>query len=81
MGTTAMLDNAAGRWPQAESSAVEGLRLAQDLGADHIASHCRTSLGWLAAVRGDERAVAEATARALETSLPQGVRALSAAVY
>ncbi|MFJ3038253.1 ATP-binding protein [Streptomyces tendae] len=81
LAQTAMLDNAAGRWPQAESSAAEGLRLAQDLGADHIASHCRTSLGWLAAARGDERAVAEATARTLETSLPQGVRALSAAAY
>ncbi|WP_461296902.1 AAA family ATPase [Streptomyces harbinensis] len=81
LAQTAMLDNAAGRWPQSESSATEGLRLAQDLGADHIASHCRTSLGWLAAARGDERAVAEATARTLETSLPQGVRALSAAAY
>ncbi|EGX58192.1 LuxR family transcriptional regulator [Streptomyces zinciresistens K42] len=81
LAQTAMLDNAAGRWPQSESSAAEGLRLAQDLRADHIASHCRTSLGWLAAARGDERAVAEATARTLETSLPQGVRALSAAAY
>ncbi|MEV8350221.1 LuxR family transcriptional regulator [Streptomyces niveus] len=81
LAQTAMLDNAAGRWPQAESSATEGLRLAQDMGADHIASHCRTSLGWLAAARGDERAVAETTARTLETSLPQGVRALSAAAY
>ncbi|GAA3867463.1 hypothetical protein GCM10022227_26270 [Streptomyces sedi] len=81
LAQTAMLDHAAGRWPQSESSAAEGLRLAQDLGADHIASHCRTSLGWLAAARGDERAVAEATARTLETSLPQGVRALSAAAY
>ncbi|CAM5464609.1 hypothetical protein STENM327S_00583 [Streptomyces tendae] len=81
LAQTAMLDNAAGRWPQSESSAAEGLRLAQDLGADHIASHCLTSLSWLAAARGDERAVAEATARTLETSLPQGVRALSAAAY
>ncbi|MFE1049022.1 AAA family ATPase [Streptomyces olivaceus] len=81
LARAAMLDNAAGRWPQSESSAAEGLRLAQDLGADHIASHCRTSLGWLAAARGDECAVAETTARTLETSLPQGVRALSAAAY
>ncbi|MFI9464705.1 AAA family ATPase [Streptomyces xiamenensis] len=81
LARTAMLDNAAGRWPQAESSATEGLRLAEDLGADHIASLCRTSLGWLAAARGDERAVEEATARTLETSLPQGVRALSAAAH
>lgn len=81
LAQTAMLDNVAGRWAKAESSATEGLRLAQDMGADHIASHCRTSLGWLAAARGDERAVAETTARTLETSLPQGVRALSAAAH
>ncbi|MFD3980219.1 ATP-binding protein [Streptomyces griseus] len=81
LAQAAMLDNVAGRWAEAESSAVEGLRLARDMGADHIASHCRTSLGWLAAARGDERTVAEATARSLETSLPQGVRALSAAAH
>ncbi|MDT0443474.1 AAA family ATPase [Streptomyces johnsoniae] len=81
LAQTAMLDNVAGRWAEAESSAVEGLRLAEAMGADHIASHCRTSLGWLAAARGDERTVAEATARTLETSLPRGVRALSAAAY
>ncbi|WP_329078401.1 ATP-binding protein [Streptomyces niveus] len=81
LAQTAMLDNVAGRWAKAESSAREGLWLAQDMGADHIASHCRTSLGWLAAARGDECAVAEVTARTLETSLPQGVRALSAAAY
>ncbi|GAB2785251.1 hypothetical protein GCM10027073_17200 [Streptomyces chlorus] len=81
LAQTAMLDNVAGRWTEAESSATEGLRLAEDVGADHIASYCRTSLGWLAAARGDERAVAEVAARTLETSLPRGVRALSAAAY
>ncbi|GAB2714299.1 ATP-binding protein [Nocardia thraciensis] len=81
LARTAMLDNFAGRWAEAESSAIEGLRLAEDMGADHIASQCRNCLGWLAAARGDERVVAEVTARTLNTSLPQGVRALSAAAY
>ncbi|MDT0267500.1 AAA family ATPase [Streptomyces sp. DSM 44915] len=81
LARTALLDYVAGRWPDAESSATEGLRLAEEMGADHLASRCRTSLGWLAAARGDERTVAEITARTLETSLPRGVRALSAAAY
>ncbi|ONK09590.1 LuxR family transcriptional regulator [Streptomyces sp. MP131-18] len=81
LARTAILDNVAGRWTEAESSATEGLRLAEEMGADHIASDCRTSLGWLAAARGDEQAVTEVTARTLETSLPRGVRALSAAAY
>ncbi|MFD4024873.1 AAA family ATPase [Streptomyces sp. NPDC058576] len=81
LAQTAMLENVAGRWAEAEASATEGLRLAEGMGADHIASHCRTSLGWLDAARGDERAVAELTASTLETSLPRGVRALSAAAY
>ncbi|MFI5720696.1 ATP-binding protein [Nocardia sp. NPDC051750] len=81
LARTAMLDSFAGRWAEAESSATEGLRLAEDMGADHIASQCRNCLGWLAAARGDERLVAEVTARTLDTSLPQGVRALSAAAY
>ncbi|QFU88294.1 AAA family ATPase [Amycolatopsis sp. YIM 10] len=81
LARTAMLDTAAGRWAAAECSATEGLRLAEEVGADHVASHCRTSLGWLAAARGDECTVAEVTDRMLETSLPRGVRALSAAAY
>ncbi|MFC4560959.1 AAA family ATPase [Nocardiopsis mangrovi] len=78
---TATLDSFAGRWTDAESAAAEGLRLAQDVGADQVAAHCRNCLGWLAAARGDERTVTEVTADVLRTSLPQGVRAVSAAAY
>lgn len=81
LAQTAVLDAFAGRWEAAESAAAEGLRLAEDAGADHVASQCRACLGWLAAARGDERTVAEATARTLETSLPRGVRALSGAAH
>jgi DNA-binding CsgD family transcriptional regulator len=77
----AMLDNLSGRWADAESAAREGLQLAEKAGADHIASQSRIALGWLAAVRGDARAVDEIPARTLAVSLPQGVRALSAAAY
>lgn len=73
------LDGFAGRWALAESSAVEGLRLAEEVGADQIAAHCRNCLGWLAAVRGDARRAAEAADRVLGTALPEGSRAASAA--
>ncbi|MEV1045765.1 AAA family ATPase [Streptomyces sp. NPDC049916] len=79
LAQTATLDIVAGRWAEAESSAAEGLRLAEAMGADHVASSGRNGLGWLAALRGEQDTVAELTAETLETSLPRGVRALSAA--
>lgn len=78
---TATLDGFAGRWAESESAAEEGLRLAEDVGADQIAAHCRNCLGWLAAVRGDEQRAAEAADRVLRTALPRGSRAVSAASY
>ncbi|MFD6096200.1 AAA family ATPase [Nocardiopsis flavescens] len=76
---TSTLDGFAGRWTRAESAAVEGLRLAEEVGADQIAAHCRNCLGWLAAVRGDAHRAAEAAGRVLGTALPEGSRAVSAA--
>ncbi|WP_369372702.1 helix-turn-helix transcriptional regulator [Streptomyces sp. cg36] len=78
---TATLDIVAGRWSEAAANAVETLRLAEEIGADHAASQCRNSLAWLAALRGDEQHVAELTAATLELSVPRGVRALTAAAY
>ncbi|GAA1452109.1 AAA family ATPase [Nocardiopsis tropica] len=78
---TATLDGFAGRWAESESAAAEGLRLAEDVGADQISAHCRNCLGWLAAVRGDEHRAAEAADRVLRTALPRGSRAVSAASY
>ncbi|GAA3972840.1 LuxR family transcriptional regulator [Actinomadura viridis] len=78
---TAVLDLGAGRWGAAEAAAAEGLRLAEEVGADHVATQCHSSLGALAAARGDGRAVAEHTTRILRVSVPRGVRVLSAAAY
>ncbi|MFF5260044.1 LuxR C-terminal-related transcriptional regulator [Actinomadura viridis] len=78
---TAVLDLGAGRWDAAEAAAAEGLRLAEEVGADHVATQCHSSLGSLAAARGDGRAVAEHTSRILRVSVPRGVRVPSAAAY
>ncbi len=77
----AVLDFAAGRWEVARAAAAEALRLAEEAGADHVASQCRLHLANLAAARGDTAAVDEHTGRALAVSVPQGVRALSASAY
>ncbi len=81
LSQTAVLDLAAGRWEAAGTAAAEGLRLAGEVGADHVATRCRASLAALAAARGDGRTVGELTARVLEVSVPRGVRVLSAAAY
>lgn len=75
------LDIVRGNWTEAAANAAEGLRITEEIGADHPSSQCRNWLGWLAAVRGDEQAVTAAAARTLQLSVPRGVRALSAAAY
>jgi DNA-binding CsgD family transcriptional regulator len=77
----AVLDTTAGRWGAAETAATEGLRLAEEVGADHLATQSRGALGVLAAARGDHRIVDEHTSRILQVSVPRGVRALSASAY
>jgi DNA-binding CsgD family transcriptional regulator/tetratricopeptide (TPR) repeat protein len=81
LSQTAVLDTTAGRWGAAETAATEALRLAEEVGADHVATQCHGSLGVLAAARGDHRAVDEHTSRILQVSVPRGVRALSAGAY
>ncbi|WP_102918349.1 helix-turn-helix transcriptional regulator [Streptomyces eurocidicus] len=78
---TATLDVVRGRWADATANATETLRLAEEIGADHAASQCRNILAWLAAMRGDEAAVTELSERALELSVPRGIRSLTAAAY
>ncbi|MFD9903584.1 AAA family ATPase [Streptomyces sp. NPDC059063] len=78
---TATLDIVRGHWPDATADAAETLRIAEETGADHAAAHCRTALAWLAALRGDEPAVAGLTTRTLALSVPRGMRALTAAAY
>ncbi|MFI6642529.1 AAA family ATPase [Streptomyces sp. NPDC050504] len=78
---TATIDIVRGRWTEAEANAADTLRTAEEIGADHAASQCRNTLGWLAALRGDEATVAELAARTMELSVPRGVRALTAAAY
>ncbi|PZG20460.1 helix-turn-helix transcriptional regulator [Micromonospora craterilacus] len=77
----AVLDTAAGRWGAAEMAAAEGLRLAEEVGADHLATQSRGCLGMLAAARGEHRTVDEHTNRILQLSVPRGVRALGASAY
>ncbi|MFF0717236.1 AAA family ATPase [Micromonospora sp. NPDC003816] len=77
----AVLDTAAGRWGAAEVAAAEGLRLAEEVGAAHLATQSRSCLGILAAARGDHRAVDEHTRGILRVSVPRGVRALTASAY
>jgi DNA-binding CsgD family transcriptional regulator len=81
LSQTAVLDLAAGRWGAAEAAAAEGLLLAEEIGADHVATQCHGSLAALAAARGDAHAVTEHSTRVLEISVPRGVRALSAGAY
>ncbi len=81
LSQTAVLDLAAGRWDAVDTEATDGLQLAEEVGADHVAAQCRGTLGLLAAGRGDEEGVEEYTTRALEVSVPRGVRALTASAY
>ena len=81
LAQSAVLDVAAGRWETAEAGATEGLRLAEEVGADHVASQCRLCLANLAAARGDAPGLDGHTTRALAVSVLQGVRALTASAY
>ncbi|WP_394620069.1 AAA family ATPase [Lentzea sp. JNUCC 0626] len=81
LAQSATLDIVLGRWSEATANATEGMRVAEEIGADHLASQCRNCLALLAAMRGDEETVAAAAARTLELSVPREVRALSAAAH
>ncbi|GGM25902.1 ATP-binding protein [Micromonospora yangpuensis] len=76
-----VLDTAAGRWDAAALGAAEGLRLAEEVGAEHLAVQSRSALGMLAAARGEYRGVDEHTGRVLQVSVPRGVRAFTASAY
>ncbi|NYT95283.1 helix-turn-helix transcriptional regulator [Salinispora sp. H7-4] len=76
-----VLDTAAGRWDAAALAAAEGLRLAEEVGADHLAAQSRSALGMLAAARGEHRGVAEHNVRILQVSVPRRVRAFTASAY
>ncbi|WKK27143.1 LuxR C-terminal-related transcriptional regulator [Streptomyces olivoreticuli] len=78
---TASLDAVRGRWGDATAEATEALCLAEEIGADHAATQCRSVLAWLAALRGDEETVTAQTDRTLEISVPRGIRALTAAAH
>lgn len=77
----AVLDLFSGRWSAAADAAQEALRLAEEVGADHVATQCRLAMARLAASRGDDAVVEENTEKALLRSVPRGVRALSASAY
>ncbi|MEV0225291.1 AAA family ATPase [Streptomyces sp. NPDC050704] len=79
LAQTVTVDLAQGAWALAEANTVEGLRVAQEIGDEHSASQYRNCLGWLAAVRGDGRTVADHAARTMELWMPRGGRVFSAA--
>ncbi|OLT05117.1 hypothetical protein BJF90_19335 [Pseudonocardia sp. CNS-004] len=81
LSQTAILDLNAGRWDAVEAAAGEALLLAEEVGADHVATQCHASLLAVAAGRGNGRAVADHATRVLQVSVPRGVRALSAGAY
>lgn len=78
LAQTAALDIVQGSWTLAKANALQGLEVAEEIGDDHLASQCRSSLGWLAAARGEEWTVADFAARTIEMSVPREVRVLSA---
>uniref|UniRef100_UPI0024BA9412 AAA family ATPase n=1 Tax=Mycolicibacterium poriferae TaxID=39694 RepID=UPI0024BA9412 len=49
LSQTAVLDLFSGRWHAAAEAADEALRLAEEVGADHVATQCRLALARLAA--------------------------------
>ncbi|ULR48437.1 ATP-binding protein [Streptomyces deccanensis] len=79
LAQTAALGTAQGSWTSTAADALEGLRVAREIGDDDLASRCHNCLGYLAAARGDEQAVADHAARAFEASVPRSVRVLCAA--
>lgn len=81
LSQAAVLDLDAGRWDAVVAAAGEGLLLAEEVGADHVAAQCHASLAAVAAARGDGRAVTAHTRSILQVSVPRGVRALSAGAY
>ncbi|MFD5540456.1 LuxR C-terminal-related transcriptional regulator [Streptomyces sp. NPDC127079] len=79
LAEAAALGIAQGSWTSTAANALEGLQVAEEIGDDHLASQCRNCLGWLAAARGEEAAVADYAALAFQVSVPRSVRLLSAA--
>ncbi|MCX5335992.1 MULTISPECIES: AAA family ATPase [unclassified Streptomyces] len=78
LAQTVAPDIAQGAWTSAKANALEGLQVAEGIGDDHLAGQCRAGLGWLAAARGDEQAVADYAARTVEEWVPRGVLVFSA---
>ncbi|QDQ15765.1 hypothetical protein [Streptomyces spectabilis] len=78
---TATLAIVRGHWDRATAEATEGLRVAEETGADHAARQCRLSLAWLAALRGDEPAATVLTDRVVQRAVPCGTRDRTAAAY
>ncbi|CAM5714199.1 LuxR family transcriptional regulator OS=Streptomyces alboniger OX=132473 GN=CP975_30720 PE=4 SV=1 [Streptomyces alboniger] len=72
LAQTVALDIAQGSWTSATANALEGIQVAEGTGDDHLAAQCRAGLGWLAAARGDEQAVADFAARFIEIWVPRG---------
>ncbi|WP_371579754.1 helix-turn-helix transcriptional regulator [Streptomyces sp. NBC_01314] len=78
LAQTVALDIAQGSWTSATANALEGIQVAEGTGDDLLAAQCRSSLGWLAAARGDEQTAADIAARFFEVWVPRGMRAFSA---
>ncbi|MEU7857429.1 AAA family ATPase [Nonomuraea sp. NPDC049141] len=71
-----------GRFRDAQASATEAVRIADDTGQHHRVDHLQGMLAWLAAVHGDDRACTELTGRVRAHATDHGnVSSLAWAVW
>ncbi|GAA4970960.1 helix-turn-helix transcriptional regulator [Pseudonocardia tropica] len=81
LSQTAVLDLFGGRWRSCEDAATEAVRLAEEVGAEHLITQGRLCLANLAAARGDTSVVEDHAVSTLRVSAAHGVRALAASAF
>ncbi|MGW4249227.1 LuxR C-terminal-related transcriptional regulator, partial [Nocardia sp. NPDC004722] len=77
----AMLELSLGRWDDAAENVADALYLAEQQGQPNPLARALTTVGWLAAVRGEHADAVAATERALALSRPRRGTALNASGY
>ncbi|MFE3189398.1 helix-turn-helix transcriptional regulator [Nocardia sp. NPDC059240] len=77
----AMLELALGHWDDAVENAADALYLAEQQGHPNPLARALTTVGWLAAARGEHADAVEASERALASSRPRRMVSTTAAGY
>lgn len=77
----AILQLMTGRWDFAIADSKEALRLSEDFGGAQTNAYCYNTMGFIAALRGDEKTATELTARALDYSLPRRAYQVTATAH